>query len=472
MSLDDLRTSPPQSSPSSRKKQSLSWLLPTGLILGFLVILGLLFGSRLLPALAVKTAPVITIRAGESSEPDETTPKGSNSQRDQKGSLLFQASGWVEPDPFITFVPTLVNGVVEEVHALEGQAVKKGDLLATLIDEDSRLDLNTAERNFKSLQKQIIAHCTGFNLIKAEITSSRKNIEALATLVTEARDTLSRLQKLSLGSVSQQQVVQANLALARHQAKLAEAEAEIPRLLAQEAQLQAQEEAMKAKLEVLATARDRAQLALDRTRISAPIDGVVLHLHVAPGKKRMLEMDDPKSATIVELYDPEKLQARIDVPLNEASSLSVGQAVDLVSDLLPDRTFNGKVTRITGQADLQRNTLQAKVEITNPDPRLRPEMLVRAKFFALPGTQNLGHASSAPGRLSLFVPEAALISESEVWVVSPDSHAQRRSIKLGKAIREGHRLVLEGLRSGESVILPPHDELIKGARVKVSTPSQ
>ena len=469
MSLDDLRTSSSESSPPSSKKQSLSWLLPTGLISGFLLIFGLLFGPRLIPALAVETAPVITIRSGESDAPTEKTLSASNSPKDDKGPLVFQASGWIEPDPFITYVPTLINGVIEEVHALEGQTVKQGDLLATLVDEDELLDLQTAERNFESLQKQIIAHCTGFKLIEADITSSRKKIAALATLVAETEDTLSRLKELSSGTVSQQEIVQARLAHERQQAKLAEAEAEIPRLLARKAQLSAGKDAMEAQLAVLETDRDRAQLALDRTRISAPIDGVVLHLHAAPGKKRMLNMDDPKSATIVELYAPEKLQARIDVPLNEAASLSVGQAVELVSDLLPDRTFTGKVTRITGQADLQRNTLQAKVEIANPDPRLRPEMLVRAKFFASGTSQN--STSTASGRLSLYVPESALVNESEVWVVSSDSRAQKRSITLGQATREDHRLVLEGLRSGESVILPPHNQLEEGTRVEVSNPS-
>ena len=462
MSLDDLKTTSPNSSLPSRKKRSLSWLLPAGLVLGFFLIFGLLFGQRLLPALSVETAQVITIRSGES----DSTSLENQQAAGQKGSLLFQASGWVEPDPYIIFVPTLINGVIEEVHALEGQAVKRGDLLATLVDEDARLDLQTAARNCESLQKQIVAHCTGFDLIEAEIAAKRKNVQALSTQVTDALDNLTRLQKLSHGSVSQQQIVQARLAHERQQAKLAEAKAGITQLLARETQLSAEKGAMDAKLAVLQTDRDRAQLALDRTRISAPVDGIVLHLHAAPGKKRMLNMDDPKSATIVELYDPKKLQARIDVPLNEASGLSVGQAVELVSDLLPSRTLTGKVTRITGQADIQRNTLQAKVEIANPDPRLRPEMLVRAKFFATGNSQK--SSSPASGRLSLYVPESALVNDSLVWIVSPDSRAQKRSIKLGKATRENHRLVLEGLRSGESVILPPHDQLEEGTRVEVS----
>ena len=358
---------------------------------------------------------------------------------------------------------------MKEIHALEGQSVKKDDLIATLVEDDARLDLQTAEREYEGLTKKITAHCTGFDIIEAETAAAHRKIEALETQVADTRDAFSRLNKLSAGSVSQQQVVQARLAMERQIAMFAEAQAVIPRLKAQRAQLASEKDAMDAALATLSTARDRAQLALDRTRIIAPMDGVVLQLHAAPGMKRMLGMDSPTSATIVELYDPEKLQARIDVALNEAAALSPGQAVELVSDLLPDRTFKGTVTRVTGQADLQRNTLQAKVKIESPDARLRPDMLMRAKFFALAEPRNEGESAPvSSGRLSLFVPEKALINETQVWVVSPDSKAEKRTIKLGKTNRDGHRLVLEGLRSGESVILPPHGQIEEGSRVKTS----
>ena len=77
-----------------------------------------------------------------------------------------------------------------------------------------------------------------------------------------------------------------------------------------------------------------------------------------------------------------KLQARIDVPLSEASKLFIGQEVEIACSMLPDTHFKGKLSRILGEADFQRNTLQVKVQILDPDLRLRPEMLCRAKFFS------------------------------------------------------------------------------------------
>lgn len=476
MSLEKLTkshfTDLPSHSSERTKTRSFAWMLPWFLLLGFAGVTALLFGERLLPAEEVRVAPVVTIRTPEA-VPQETRGGSEivlSSERPSRGKLLFQASGWVEPDPYLTYVPTLINGVVREVFALDGETVKKGDLVATLVDEDFVLDLESAERAVRELEKQITAHCVGFDIVDAEIEAAKQEVEAERVAVEDARVNKERLAKLNSGAVSKQDVIQSELAFARKEAELAAAKAEISRLIARREQLDAERSMMNARLATLETNRDRAELALSRTKIVAPMDGIVLETHAVPGAKRMLTMDDPKSAVILELYDPAKLQARIDVPLNEASALAIGQEVELSSDLLNDRVFSGSVTRITGRADLQRNTLQAKVEIHDPDARLRPDMLVRAKFFQEVGGENVSkRGGDSDGRLSLYVPETALTGTDSLWVVSPRGTATKRSVLTGEDRRDGHIRILEGVFSGESVILPPHDGLEEGQRVKLLT---
>lgn len=468
MSLDKL-TSPnpsstnPTQNPPTKIKRSYAWLLPVGLVTGFIAIMLLLFGDRLRPSAEVSVAPVITLRsAAEESAPISNTPVTT------KGDMLFQASGWIEPDPYITYVPALVNGIVKEVHVLEGQPVKKGQLLATLIDDDAKLDLKEAEQDISNMKSTIAAHCRGIDIAQAELAAARKSVETAQAQLADAQDNLDRLKRIAAGAIPKQQVIQAELKVRQLSALRAEAQAHIPRIKAKITQIDEERVAMETKIEKLETMRARAQLALDRTKISSPMDGIVLHLHAAPGKKRMLNMDDPKSSVIVELYDPAKLQARIDVPLNEAAALQRGQSVELLSDLLPDKTFHGKVTLIAGQADLQRNTLQVKVAIKKPDVRLRPDMLVRAKFFATSTASKSGNTTTA-GRLSIYVPESALFSNNQVWVIDPEGKATRRTLELGSESKDGHRRVISGLKSGEKVILPPHDELTEGAPVRVKS---
>ncbi|NNM28796.1 MAG: HlyD family efflux transporter periplasmic adaptor subunit, partial [Akkermansiaceae bacterium] len=432
MSLDQLKNTDSDAPGAPRRRRGRSWLLPGALLVGFVIVFALLFGKRLLPAVPVSVAPVITLRSSASdgsSAPATggTRPADDGTAEDAEppppgaaaaGPLLFQASGWVEPDPYVTYATTLINGIIDKVRVLEGETVKKDQTVATLIDDDARLDVQEARRRLLSLDAQRDAHCAAIPVLEAQIAAARKSIVAEETRLAELEDSAHRLKKLPPGAVPALDLSQALLKVERQVAVVAESAAEIPRLEAAIRKIDAEREALDARQQELETELARKQLALDRTVVKAPIDGIVLRLHAAPGKKRMLDMDDPKSAVVVELYDPEKLQARIDVPLTEAAGLAVGQPVRLTTDLLPNAEFNATVTRIVGEADLQRNTLQVKVRIHDPDPRLRPEMLVRAAFYppasgasAAPAG-NAARGSASSGRLTLFAPVEALVGPS------------------------------------------------------------
>lgn len=461
MSLSSLTS--PENSPATSRRGLPAWLIPLILLLGFAVVFAFLFGEKFLPSLAVKTAPVVTLR-GTAAHSGESTQE-----------LLFQASGWLEPEPYAIQVPSLVNGIVNEVHVLEGDTVKKGDLLATLVDDEARLNLERSERMLTTIRSQVVAHCSRVPESKARLSAARAKVLAEDARLAEITDTANRLKSLPEGAASLGEITTAILQVERQAAVLAEARSEIPRIEAELATIDYERIAMGNTFLEAEAERDLAQLALSRHRITSPIDGRVLLLHAQPGKKKMLNMDDPKSALIVELYQPAHLQARIDVPLNEAAALQIGQPVELTTELLPDLVLIGTVLRITGEADIARNTLQAKVTIAGPDDRLRPEMLVRAKFFSAPSEPKEGkNDESSSERLLLFAPTNALFdlqdNSAKAWVVTPESTAELRSLTLGSTRKEGAREVRSGLRSGEKLILPPLSELTPGHRI-TATPS-
>ncbi|NIP97961.1 MAG: hypothetical protein GWO24_32850, partial [Akkermansiaceae bacterium] len=83
--------------------------------------------------------------------------------------------------------------------------------------------------------------------------------------------------------------------------------------------------------------------------------------------------------------------------------------------------------------------------------------------------------SPAAGRLSLYAPVEALInltnSSAQAWIA--DGHqARRRDLKVGTEDRDGHLLIHEGLRPGDQVILPPHEKLKPGKRIRIMSPDR
>jgi multidrug efflux pump subunit AcrA (membrane-fusion protein) len=200
--------------------------------------------------------------------------------------------------------------------------------------------------------------------------------------------------------------------------------------------------------------------------IRAPADGVVMERLIEPGSKLVQTLDDPHSGHAVRLFDPKHLQVRVDVPLADAAKVGVGMDARIVVGVLPDRTFDGKVTRIVQQADVSKNTLQVKVAIVNPAPQLKPEMLARVRFIPSSGPDGPTTRASQV----VFAPEKYLTRMSDhfsVWVLNPaDSSAQLRMVRTGSDRHDGWVSVLSGLNPGDAIITDT-DGLSDGARVKV-----
>jgi len=453
------------------------------MLIGFFALLAGIFGKRLLPATDLSIATVVTVRqsaddvARPSDVPHAAADSTGKATSMSDAPMLFQASGWVEPDPYHTMATALLDGVIKTVEVLEGDRVEKGQLIATLIDDDARLDLETAGSRLASLRAQASGHQRLIAIVEAEIGSLSKQVAVARARRNESVDVVERFEHVPAGTVAEREIFEARLELVTR-------EAEIEALVVTELELEAKIEQLTeiqsdftARVAEAKTDVARKQLMLDRTRIEAPIDGRILRLLVMPGQKRILRADDIDSAAVAILYDPEWLQARIDVPLAEAAQLVIGQPVRLRSELLPGKIFQGHVTRIAGEADIQRNTLQAKVEIENPDDRLRPEMLCRAEFLKLQTTSGTSESAAATtttasggDRVQIYVPVDALADDGEqlentVWKVDPSgSRVVPQRITLGREVREDHRLVLDGLKPGDRVVLNPPPNLEAGER--------
>ncbi|MGB0743268.1 MAG: efflux RND transporter periplasmic adaptor subunit [Opitutales bacterium] len=461
--------------PSKKQFSSLSFarFLPWLLLAAFVVLAWWLFGHRFERGREVELVKVVTVRAqGSASQKVEAEAAVAlEGGQNFEGPTLFQASGWVEPDPLMLRATALYSGVVDVVHVLEGERVEKGQLLATMVDDDAKLDLQTAQAALGEAKAAYLSHEAQCQAAEAFLVSKKREVSAAHARLEELVDESNRLSDIGPTGVSEGSIKQAALRVKSQKAVVESAEAKEDEA---EAALRSSRSSLKLAEAVVQRADaelGRRQLALERTRILSPVDGRIQRLFAAPGKKRILAMDDPESATIATLYQPDKLQARIDVPLEEAAQLVIGQPVRLRSTLLSDRIFKGRVTRIDGQADLQRNTLQAKVQILDPADQLRPEMLCRAEFLSSGQGSGMGSggSSASSGRVALYVPESAIILERDqsiVWALDASGERiEQREMRLSQERREEHVRVLEGLRPGDVVVNNPSADLEAGERV-------
>jgi multidrug resistance efflux pump len=444
---------PNQEPPTTRsaKRRFGVWLLPLAIFFGFALLFALLFRDRLLPGKAVDVVPAVGI--------EETIVALENPKA--TGKALFQASGWVEPDPLPIKATALTDGIVDEVHVLEGALVKKGDLLATLIGDDTRLERDAMAAKLADMKASFDAHCVGTQILIRKMDAEKAMLAVAEANFEEAADKLRRYDKMTEGAITGDERLAVRLDHRRRLAEVDLAKARIAEIAEELTQIAYEILAIQAQIKGAEIDLEKAELAYQRTRIHAPVDGRILALKAAPGAKKMVGMDEEDSSTIAILYDPAHLQVRVDVPLADAAGLSVGQAAKIRCNLLPDEVFDGIVTRIEGAADLQRNTLQAKVRIADPSDKLRPEMLSRVEFLEAP--RAAAGVQSAMG-VAVYVP-ATVLRDGTVWVCDADSlRAERRDV-VSSEVSEGMIRIDSGIRPGEWVVADPSG-LSEGQRLK------
>ena len=462
-SIDHLKRPP---APVARSAKLVTWWLPVTIFLGFVLLFALLFRDRLVPARDVRVVAATAIAAETT-----TTPGGAAMPADTAGSrLLFQASGWLEPDPLPVRATALAAGVVAEVHVLEGELVEAGQPLATLIDEDARLTRDAMAADLAMKEAEFDAHCIEVQTMLQKLAAGQAVREQAVAAAEEAADRHERLTRGPAQATTESERVSARLEKTRRDADVAIADARIREIAWDFNRVAYETLAHRHGLEVARTMLAEAELNLQRTQIDAPIRGRVMRLLAVPGDKKMLAMDDMDSATVAMLYDPAKLQVRVDVPLADAAGLTIGQRARIRCSLLPDAVFDGEVTRIAGEADIQRNTLQAKVRVIAPDDRLRPEMICRVEFYqaALPSINGEARRTSAAGDLAVFIPESAVTAESQVWICDADSsRVESREVVVTRDLRDGWLRIKSGIRPGEWVVDDPAATNLKpGQRVR------
>ncbi len=143
--------------------------------------------------------------------------------------------------------------------------------------------------------------------------------------------------------------------------------------------------AAEARVQQMTVAEAEAKLRLDRMTIRAPVDGRVYQLVGLPGARVgegvMTAMAGHDGSSIITMYQPESLQIRVDVRFEDIPKVGLGQPVKIDNPALAT-PISGRVLFISSEADIQKNTLQVKVEIESPPEFFKPEMLVDVTFLA------------------------------------------------------------------------------------------
>jgi Cu(I)/Ag(I) efflux system membrane fusion protein len=179
---------------------------------------------------------------------------------------------------------------------------------------------------------------------------------------------------------------------------------------------------------------ERIGRPIEAMPILAPASGVIT--------RRLVQAGDwvPRGGALFEIADMSRVWAEVDVYESELASLRVGLPVDLEATAYPGRTYRGKLAFVQPTLAAGTRTNTVRIELPNPDGRLKPDMLVTASI-------------QLPAVVAVVVPADAVVDSGQrqvVWVQQGPGRFVARPVVLG-ARSDGGYAITRGLVEGETI---------------------
>jgi len=236
----------------------------------------------------------------------------------------------------------------------------------------------------------------------------------------------------------------------------------------------------------------RSRDDFSKTTLSSPIDGLVTLVNAKEGEQVIIGTMNNPGTVILTLSDMSEVLAEVRVDETDVTQVEPGQSVEVRVDAVHDFAYDGLVESI-GNSAVREGTVSkfpVKIQITNPDDRLRPGMSAHASIkvdertdvLAIPlqalvrrslkdylekgsdpgsgdREENTAEPDEAPGG-STEAAEDVDPEREQVQVVLLDRDGRAEMVKVETGISDAFRVeILQGVAEGDHVILGPYRRL-------------
>ncbi len=353
----------------------------------------------------------------------------------EKGDLAKSvvATGKIEPITKVE-IKSKASGIVKKLYVEYGDKVKKGQVLADLDKEEIQARVAQARAQLEASSASL--NGTRADLERAKVDAEGPDVPLLKRAYVRAQG----MAKDGVVSESALDDAQKNYELALNKQNVSKAQLQV--LQAKIGQAQGQ------------VAQDRANLKqleeqLGYTTIESPIDGIILSRDVEVGDAVSSILVLGSSATLVmTLGDTSEVYVKGKVDESDIGKVYLGQPARIKVESYKDKTFTGKVTKISPMGVEKDNvtTFEVRASINNPEGVLKANMTANAEII-LEEHKNV-----------LQIPEGAILYDKDkkasVEVPDPKGKEGKRKLAVNIGISNGAKTeLLGGLKEGDQVVL-------------------
>ena len=316
--------------------------------------------------------------------------------RVERGPLTAAVSATGNLNAVITVqVGSQVSGQIKELLADFNTVVKRGQLIARIDPEIFEAKVNQAQGEVGAAEAAVLNQAAQVEKARADVENAKSALaEAKAqtaksqVALVDARRDYDRKTELigkELIAKSDLDTSQANhdSAAAQLESTKAKEQSLTAAIGSAQAQLRVAEAMLtsaKAVVEQKRAALRQAQVDLEHTRITAPVDGVVVSRAIDVGQTVAASLQAPVLFTIAQ--DLTKMQVETSVDEADIGRIKLDDRATFTVDAFPGDTFVGTVTQIRKAAQVVQNvvTYTVVVAVDNPAGRLLPGMTANVKL--------------------------------------------------------------------------------------------
>jgi HlyD family secretion protein len=257
---------------------------------------------------------------------------------------MIAGPGRVEPSSEDIKIGSELSGRLKVVNVEEGDAIRRGQVLAELENADYRAQVESARANV--IAKQAVLRKVINGARRQERDEAWSSVNEAKAVTENAKSELRRRQELfSAGVVSREELEryarEADVAQAKYEAAVQQ------HALVDDRAREEDQSFAEADLQLAQAQLDEAQARYDKTFIRSPIDGTVLRKHHRSGESvsNSSTVPDP----VLTIGDRKTLRVRVDVDETDVSKVNVSQKAYVTADAFGTQKFWGHVVRVGQQ---------------------------------------------------------------------------------------------------------------------------
>ena len=329
-----------------------------------------------------------------------------------------------------------VMGRLVALTVKEGDAVRAGQVLARIDAIQATATADAAAAALSALEADAGAAVTQVRAAQSSLDEARSRATEAETALTRA----TQLREAGLLPAAEFDRTVATTAAAKAQQAAVAAAAE----KAEQAATAAERRVAQARAE-----RDRARDQLDKTEITAPIDGVVTRLDVAVGEMVVVGVQNQPGTILMTVSDLTAIDAEVKVAEADVMRLDTGMTATITLEALTGQRFSGRIVEIGASALPQIGATAAarefrvKVRLTGTAIPLRPGLTCDVEIQV------------AERRGALAAPLQAVVERDGRPGVFGTRGGAARFLPVTTGIIGGLQIEIDGVPEGTSIAIGP-----------------